>query len=413
MSWKFTASETRIPAQGTLSATSGEEILSVKLTDWRGMGIWEKDFAFPGAEGCHLAVDSDAVVELGNKVGVMACFHSADGSMQNMDYLEPVSRADGQLSFAGDYEREPGITGVTLKLYSKWAEGRVCFRNIRVEEAVAPAERVARVVTTMIQPTWDNETTPARMERVEALLQKIAKEVEKPDLVLFSEAISDLSMGFPLSKTAEPVPGPSTEFFAGWARKLRCHVVFGIHEIEQGNFYNTAVILDRQGNIAGKYHKVHLTWGESESGVIPGDSFPVFQLDFGCIGIAICWDNWFGESARHLRLNGAELMLVPIAGCGIPEHRDHVWAARAGENGLAAAFAVSIPSQDKVAASRIYDPIGRILAETTQDNSYACADVNLSKRLRTRFLSVPCYGEGRSLYVRERRNGVYQRMNQA
>ncbi|NMA44106.1 MAG: carbon-nitrogen hydrolase family protein [Oligosphaeraceae bacterium] len=413
MSWKFTATETRVPAQGMVSASSGEETLSIMLTDWRAMGIWEKDFAFPGTDGCHLAVDSDAVAELGNKVGVMACFHTADGTMQHMDYLEPVLRADGQLSFARDFKREPGITGVTLKLYAKWAEGVVRFRNIRVEAAAAPAERIARVVTTMVQPTWNNETTPERMKRVESLLQKIAKEVEKPDLVLFSEAIPDLCMGLPLSKGAEPVPGPNTELFAGWARKLNCYIVFGIHEIEQGNYYNTAVILDRQGNIAGKYHKVHLTWNESESGVIPGDSFPVFQLDFGCVGIATCWDNWFGESARHLRLNGAELMLVPIAGCGIPEHRDHVWAARAGENGMAAAFAVSIPSEDKIAASRIYDPIGRILAETTQDNSYAWADINLTKRLRTRYLSVSCYGEGRSLYVRERRNGVYQRMNQA
>lgn len=410
MKWKSFSPEIQTIPEFEHSGGSDPR-LRISLPDWKGIGIWEKDFPFPeGAAACRVSVDSDALAKLGNKVGALACFRKNDGSFSSMDYLEPTVKKDGTLCFSSVFKRDPDITSVTFKLYFKWAAGTVVFHGARVESCEAPPDRFVKIVTTRLTPL-EKETPEQRRARIVLLLERIEKEVVAPDLILFSEGIPDIGMNLPYSVSAETVPGPTSLLFSEWAKRLNCHIAGGIHEQLEGNFYNTALILDRKGRLAGKYHKVHLTWNESSGGIIPGDTFPVFALDFGRVGIAICWDNWFGESARMLRLNGAELMLVPIAGDGIPEHRDHVWPARAAEQGMAAAFSACYPSEDGICASRIFNPLGALVAQATKNDSFAEGTVNLAERLRTLYLSVPCHGEGRSLYVRERRNGIYQRLD--
>ncbi len=412
MEWKSSSPEIQTIPEFKNSGGNNPR-LSISLSDWTGIGIWEKDFPFPeGAAACRVFVDSDAPAELGNKVGALACFRKSDGSYYSMDYLEPSVKKDGTLSFSSVYKRDPDIIGVTLKLYFKWVEGTVVFQGAGVEGCEAPPDRFVKIVTTRLAPL-EKETPEQRRERIVRLLERIERKVVSPDLILFSEGIPDIGMNLPYSVSAETIPGPTSLLFAGWAQRLNCHIAGGIHEKSDGNFYNTALILDRKGNLAGKYHKVHLTWGESIGGILPGDSFPVFELDFGRVGFAICWDNWFCESARMLRLNGAELMLVPIAGDGIPEHREHVWPARAAEQGMSAVFSACYPSEDGICASRIFNSFGGLVAETRENDSFAEGGVNLAERLRTCYLSVPCYGEGRSLYVRERRDGLYRRLNRS
>src|SRR5690606_21644241 len=99
-------------------------------------------------------------------------------------------------------------------------------------------------------------------------------------------------------------------------------------------FHNTAVLIDRQGKLVGKYRKVHLTIGEGENGLTPGTDYPVYDTDFGRIGLMTCWDNWFSEPARILRLKGAEMLFMPLAGDGDNTHWDVVWKARAIDNGV-------------------------------------------------------------------------------
>ncbi len=85
-------------------------------------------------------------------------------------------------------------------------------------------------------------------------------------------------------------------------------------EKEGSLIYNTGVLMDRGGNIAGKYRKVQLPLAEAEFGVTPGCEFPVFDTDFGKIGILICFDHFFPEPARILSYNGAEIIFVPTIG---------------------------------------------------------------------------------------------------
>ena len=117
---------------------------------------------------------------------------------------------------------------------------------------------------------------------------------------------------------AEPVPGPTTERIAKVARKHKMHIVFTIYERLKDQVYNCGVLISRKGELLGKYHKVHLPAAEAW-GVAYGDSFPVFQTDFGTVGILTCYDIIFPEVSRALVLNGAEILFNPTMGFTLPD----------------------------------------------------------------------------------------------
>jgi N-carbamoylputrescine amidase len=117
----------------------------------------------------------------------------------------------------------------------------------------------------------------------------------------------------------EPIPGPTTDRIAEVARKHRMHVVFGTYERVGGGIFNTAVLMGRDGEIIGRYHKVQLPDVERWS-VTPGDSFPVFKAEFGSVGMMVCYDINFPEPARCLALNGAEIIFHPTMGYDMPGH---------------------------------------------------------------------------------------------
>ncbi|KAA1177157.1 hydratase [Rhizobium tropici] len=110
---------------------------------------------------------------------------------------------------------------------------------------------------------------------------------------------------------AGPVPGgPSAEVLCRLARELGLYIVSGIAEQDGDRFYNSALLCGPDGYI-GKYRKLHL-WNNENRFFKKGDlGLPVFDLPFGRIGIAICYDGWFPETFRELALAGAELVCVP------------------------------------------------------------------------------------------------------
>ena len=111
----------------------------------------------------------------------------------------------------------------------------------------------------------------------------------------------------------ERVPGPTTERIREVARRHSMHVVFGIFERDGERLYNTAVLMGRKGEVLGKYHKVQILSVERWS-LRGGEGFPVFQADFGTVGMLICYDIMFPEPARALVLNGAEILFNPTMG---------------------------------------------------------------------------------------------------
>ena len=117
---------------------------------------------------------------------------------------------------------------------------------------------------------------------------------------------------------AEPIPGPSTEFFGALAKQLGVVIVTSLFERRAaGLYHNTAVVLEKDGSIAGKYRKMHIPDDPAyyeKFYFTPGDlGFHPIQTSVGCLGVLVCWDQWYPEAARMMALQGAELLIYPTA----------------------------------------------------------------------------------------------------
>lgn len=117
---------------------------------------------------------------------------------------------------------------------------------------------------------------------------------------------------------AEPVPGPASETFGRLAKELNVVIVASIFERRaDGLYHNTAVVLEKDGSIAGKYRKMHIPDdpGYYEKYYFtPGDlGFRPVATSVGKLGVLVCWDQWFPEAARLMAMSGAELLLFPTA----------------------------------------------------------------------------------------------------
>jgi N-carbamoylputrescine amidase len=127
---------------------------------------------------------------------------------------------------------------------------------------------------------------------------------------------------------AEPIPGPSFARVADAARQAGAYVLFPLYErVQDGELYNSAVFIDPRGEIVGKYRKIHIPLvkakdmhgqvveGNEKFYFRPGNlGYPVWETDLGVrVGTTICYDRHFPEGPRSLALNGADIILIPVA----------------------------------------------------------------------------------------------------
>ena len=117
---------------------------------------------------------------------------------------------------------------------------------------------------------------------------------------------------------AEPVPGPSAEFYGGLARRFGVVIVTSLFEKRAaGLYHNTAVVMERDGSIAGKYRKMHIPDDPAyyeKFYFTPGDiGFHPIDTSVGRLGVLVCWDQWYPEAARLMALHGAEILVYPTA----------------------------------------------------------------------------------------------------
>lgn len=117
---------------------------------------------------------------------------------------------------------------------------------------------------------------------------------------------------------AEPIPGPSTGFYGELAKQLNVVIVTSLFERRApGLYHNTAVVIERDGTIAGKYRKMHIPDDPAyyeKFYFTPGDlGFHPIQTSVGRLGVLVCWDQWYPEAARLMALQGAELLIYPTA----------------------------------------------------------------------------------------------------
>jgi len=117
---------------------------------------------------------------------------------------------------------------------------------------------------------------------------------------------------------AESIPGPSTDFYGSLARQHNVVLVTSLFERRAaGLYHNTAVVLERDGSIAGKYRKMHIPDDPAyyeKFYFTPGDlGFQPIDTSVGRLGVLVCWDQWYPEAARVMALRGAELLIYPTA----------------------------------------------------------------------------------------------------
>jgi len=193
--------------------------------------------------------------------------------------------------------------------------------------------------------------------------------------------------------SAEPIPGPTTNRLAEYAKKYQMVIIVPIYEKEQpGVLYNTAAVIDADGTLLGKYRKNHIpqTHGFWEKFYFkPGNlGYPVFQTKYAKIGVYICYDRHFPDGARVLGLNGAEIVYNPSA--TVAGLSQYLWKleqpAHAAANGYFMGCINRVGEEKPWNLGRFYgssyfvDPRGQIFAQASEDkDELLIADFDLDK----------------------------------
>ena len=234
----------------------------------------------------------------------------------------------------------------------------------------------------------------------EQCLKDRADLVFMPEAYQYKTARNDCSRQELVKKYAQEYKEKCAEL----AKKYKAYVAPWDYELDgEGNLYNTSYILDRQGIEIGRYRKVNTTRYEN---VVRGTDFPVFDLDFGKVGIMICFDNYFPESAEILSLNGAELILYPLYGDTLKTQWEIKLRARAIDNSVyVAPCQISPhPREEKFSFSGIVDPEGEVICRLNEDRTYKVVEIEPGKKVITNTSVSPNTCEDIKQYLLKSRN---------
>ena len=207
-----------------------------------------------------------------------------------------------------------------------------------------------------------------------------------------------------LFNLAETIPGPSTDALREVARQKRVVIVASLFEKRTaGIYHNTAVIIDADGKIAGKYRKMHIPDDPlyyEKFYFTPGDlGFNTHHTKYADVGALVCWDQWFPEAARLTALSGAQFLFYPTAIGWLPDEKEEMnqaqhsaWEtiqrAHAIANGLYVVVVNRVGREGKLTfwgQSFVADPFGRILAKASSDKEEVLVvECDLSKIEETR-----------------------------
>ena len=279
-----------------------------------------------------------------------------------------------------------------------------------MNSAETKAEETIRVgLIQMDARLYDKEYNLARAEKlIREAAGRGAKIVCTPEAAVQGYARVDLPPGTSadapqivaerakILAAAETIPGPATHRFAALAKELGIWIVFGMDENRGGKLFNTAILMNPQGQIVGTYSKVHLQNWMLASGVNHGDSFPVWEVEIGGVkvkvGIEICYDIQHPEATRELALGGAEIVFNPY--CTDDFSRPllvHLYQTRALENRLFI-VRVNYGAPRNTGTSSILDFEGSTQDELDNAEGVLVGDLNLTALRAVRADWNPVYG---------------------
>jgi len=283
------------------------------------------------------------------------------------DYVYRAAREGAWTRVSVEAPAPENAADVVVQFYlSNAPQATVWWDDLSLEPIAPPGTRRVTVVSVNLRPA-NTGSAAASVGQFLAAAANLAP--EKSDVILLPEGITVVGTGRTYAEVAEPVPGETTARLGELARKRHVYVAAGIYEREGAAVYNTAVLIDRAGNLVGKYRKVYLPREEVEAGLTPGFDYPVFRTDFGTVGLMICYDVFFADPARALASRGAEIVLMPIWG------GDETLArARAIEN------KVFLVASGYDHPTYIMDPDGERLSVAAQRGTAAVATIDLNRR---------------------------------
>ncbi len=304
----------------------------------------------------------------------------------------------GRLAFRDVFTAPKEADGARLSLDLKWPQGgSVRWERASVRSASPLPPRKAKIGTVYLRPR--NSTPEKNLDLFCAQIDAAGR--LGLDIVCLPEAITMVGTRLTGAQTAERIPGPSTERLGAAAKKNRLWVVAGLYERDGQRVYNTAVLLDREGRLAGKYRKIHLPREEWEKGVTPGHEYPIFKTDFGTVAIQICYDWFFPELDTIFALKGAEVVFAPTWGTTFADKEgkiegENIFRARARDNAI-----YLVPSVYD-GSSMVIDPLGRVLASNQGRDGVFWHEVDLNHR-------EPLWWVGHwgSIFPRDRMPGAY------
>lgn len=213
----------------------------------------------------------------------------------------------------------------------------------------------------------------------------------QPDIICLPEtfAYSNISSRYELKDVAEKLPGTVVTSFLNFAAAHHCYVICPTYVEHDGNVYIAAVLIDRQGKIAGTYHKMRPAESELTMGIKPGRfDPPVFQTDFGTIGIQICFDIKYDEGWNTLKEKGAQIIFWPSAYAAGQEISSRAWRHQV--------YIVSSTAKD---TSKICDITGETISQTGRwQRNWTTATVNLEKTFILTWPAVLLFPEMQKKY---------------
>jgi predicted amidohydrolase len=283
--------------------------------------------------------------------------------------------AEGRTEVSDTYLAPSRATRAVIELHLQWARpgGRIEWSEIAFEETSPPSGRRVRLAAAHFRPSGRSAET----NRQEAAPLVAQAAMQKADLIVLGETLPYYGIGKKPVDTAEPVPGPTTEYFGTLARKHNLYIVLSVYERDKHLVYNTAVALGPDGKLVGKYRKACLPRNEVASGVAPGQEYPVFETRFGRLGMMVCYDGFFPEVARELANRGAEVIAWPVWGCN-----PALASARACENHV---YLVSSTYEDistNWMLTAIYGHDGQPIVHAEKWGTIIVTEVDLDQRLR-------------------------------
>jgi len=248
-----------------------------------------------------------------------------------------------------------------------------CFSNIRIEAA-----NYVKVAVIGDTPRLNKNQEPQKLvDQVIAFWEKQLKQVlpDKPDLIVLTEAC-DRPAGMSREEQRNYYhvrKDQVKDYFASVAKVNRCYIAFGTkRQAEDGTWFNSSYVLDREGKVAGVYNKNFPTIGEIESGIQASDEAPIIQCDFGRVALAICFDLNFQELLVKYQNAKPDLILFSSMYHGglVQDY----WAYSCRSFFVGSAGFRTIPSE-------IRNPLGEVVAGTTNYFNFVVATINLDRQL--------------------------------